>query len=203
MPVTSTASSSSDTSSQKLGAITMDQGQIQAKINLSEIDIPKVTIGQQATITMDAFPGKTFTGRVLTIDTTGSVNSGVTTYPVTLGLDTALNTIYPNMAVNAKIITSVKNNVLLVPSAAVTSSNGESSVRVMKDGQVTVTPVEVGQSNDTQVEIASGLQEGETVITGGGSTTRTGQGGTTSPFSNLNRGFGGGGGGGTFIRRGG
>jgi multidrug efflux pump subunit AcrA (membrane-fusion protein) len=178
----------------------MDQGQIQAKVNLSEVDVPKVTIGQQATLTMDAFPGKTFTGRVLTIDTTGVVNSGVTTYPVTIGLDTAINTIYPNMAVSAKIITSVKNNVLLVPSAAITATNGESTVRVMKDGQITVATVEPGQSNDTQTEIVSGLQEGETVVTGGG-VTRTGTAGATSPFSGLNRGFGGGGG--TFIRRGG
>src|SRR5258708_1774829 len=204
LPLTSnsTSSSSSNSSSssttQKLGSVTMEQGGLQASVNLSEIDVTKVSPGQKVTLTLDAFPDKTFTGRVLTIDTNGTVSSGVTTYPVTIGLATALNNIYPNMAVNATIITNVKDNVLVVPSGAIQTSGGQSTIRVLKNDQIQTVDVVTGDSSDTQTEISSGLNEGETVVTG---TVKTGagtSGGTTgnSPFSGgFGRGFGGGGGG--------
>jgi len=107
------------------------------------------------------------------------------------------------MAIDAKIITNVKDNVLLVPSAAVVTTNGETTVRVLKNGVMSSVPVTVGDSNDTQTEITSGLNEGDTVVTAviGGATTTATTG--TSPFSALggNRGFGGGGGGGAAVRR--
>jgi len=115
---------------------------------------------------------------------------------VTIGLDTALNNIYPNMAVNATIITNVKDNVLVVPSGAIQTSGGQSTIRVLKNDQIQTVDVVTGDSSDTQTEISSGLNEGETVVTG---TVKTGtgtSGGTTgnSPFSGgFGRGFGGGG----------
>lgn len=193
-PSTSPESSST---SQSLGTISLEQNSLAATVNLSEIDVVNIKEWQKATLSLDAFPGKTFTGRVSAINTSGTVSSGVTTYPATITIDSALNNIYPNMAVSATIITDVKNNVLLVPSTAVQNNNGETSVRVMRNGVVTTVPVEVGASNDTQTEITSGINEGETVVTGqtGGNAGRTGTQGT-SPFGAFgggNRGFGGGG----------
>ena len=93
------------------------------------------------------------------------------------------------MAVNATIITSVKNDVLVVPNSAVQTSNGTSTVRVLKNGQATPVDVEIGSTSDTQTEIVSGLSEGDQVIIGttiqGASTGA----GTTSPFGGT--GFGG------------
>ncbi len=196
----STTSNTTTASSQTVGAITIPGGRIQASVNLSEIDVVTVKSGQKVTLTLDAFPDKTFTGKVASIDTNGSVSSGVTTYPATITLDSGLPNIYPNMAVSVKIITSIKNDVLLVPSGAVQTQNGQSSVRVMKNGAVQDVIVETGEANDTQVEIVSGLSEGDTVIAGqtGGGTNQQGSG---SPFS----GFGGRGGGGQriFIQGGG
>lgn len=196
----SSESSSNSSSTQSLGTITLEQGQLQATVNLTEIDVTKVKVGQKVTMTLDAFPNKTFTGKVLTINTNGVVSSGVTTYPATIGFDTALANIYPNMAVNATIITNVKENVVLVPSSAVQTSNGETSVRVMRNNVLTVVPVEIGEANDTQTEIISGINEGDTVVVGqistGGTTGSTGTG--TSPFGATRGGFGGGGG--NFVR---
>ncbi len=190
--VTSSGSNSTGTS-QVLGSV-YQQGPIQAQVNLSEIDSIKVSEGQKATLTLDAFPDSTFTGHVTSINTNGVVSSGVTTYPAVIGFDSGNDHIYPNMAVSAKIITNVKPNVLLVPSAAIQSNNGQSSVRVMRKGSPVFVPVEIGDSNDTQTEITSGINEGDTVVTGQAS-TRTGQ-TSTSPFSAFGgRGFGGGGGG--------
>jgi membrane fusion protein, macrolide-specific efflux system len=197
------SSSNSNTSSTSYGSITLGQSQIQAKVNLSEIDVTKVNVGQKATLTLDAFPDKTFTGRVTALDTNGAVSSGVTTYPVTITLDTALNNIYPNMGVNATIITNVKDNVLLVPSAAVQNSNGAETVRILRNGQVQNVDVQVGDSNETQTEVTAGVNEGDQVVTGQtGGTRTTGTTGSTSPFGGG--GFGGGvfrgGGGGGNVR---
>lgn len=172
-----------------------------AIVNLTEIDVVKVKTGQKVTLTLDAFPDKTFTGKVTAVNTYGSVSSGVTTYPTTITFDTAVDTIYPNMAVNATIITDMRNDVLLVPSGAVQASSGTSTVRVMKNGQVIFTQVEVGGANDTQTEILSGVSAGDTVITGQTSGITTPSATATSPFGNTRGGFGGAGGGQMFIQR--
>lgn len=201
--VTVTSSSSNATStSQVLGSI-YQKGSIQAQVNISEIDAPKVKESDKVTMTLDAFPDSTFTGRVASINTNGVVSSGVTSYPAVISFDSGTERIYPNMAVTAKIITNVKNNVILVSSAAVsTGQNNQITVRVLKNGQVQTVPITVGDSNDTQTEVTSGINEGDTVVTGVVSAAqRTGGSGTTSPFGG--RGFGGFGGGGAVIRGGG
>ena len=88
-------------------------------INMTEIDVPKIELGDKATVKFDALTDKTFTGKVVSIDTAGSVSSGVTTYPTVIRLDTESDSILSNMAASASIITDTKNNVLVVPVAAV------------------------------------------------------------------------------------
>lgn len=168
-------------------------------INLTEIDIPKITIGDHATVTFDAISDKTFTGKVISIDTVGTTSSGVTTYPTVIQLDTKPTGILPNMAASASIITDTKDNVLMIPAAAVTTQNGSSTVRVMKNDSIEEVSVEVGLSTDTSVEIVSGVSEGDTIITGNAGTIETTQTGTQqrSVFSP----FGGGGGGAVRINR--
>ncbi len=204
---TSSTADSNSGSSQTVGTITLKDGTPQASVNLTEIDVVKIKAGQKVTLTLDAHPEKTFTGKVSAVNTNGSVSSGVTTYPATITFDTALDTIYPNMAVNATIITDVKSSVILVPSGAIQTTNGQSTVQIMRNGQVASVPVEVGNSNDTQTEIVSGINEGELVVTGQtGSATTGSTGAATSPFGNTRGGFGGasgpaGGGGQMFIQR--
>lgn len=190
--LTAQTSSAGTSTSQRIANIKTGATPV-ASVNLSEIDAPHVNINDKATLTIDAFPNLTFTGKVVSIDTTGIVSSGVTTYPAYIVFDTAIDGVYPNMAVDAKIITLVKDNVLLVPNAAVQSANGVTTVRIMKNGRVSSVDVSVGSANDTETEIVSGITEGETVVTG---VTTTGKTSTTSlsPFSSLgNRGFSGGG----------
>lgn len=192
--ISQSSSSNNTTTAQKLGTITKPQDNIQATVNLSEIDVAKVKIGQKATITLDAFANKTFTGKILMINTNGTVSSGVTTYPATIIFDTSADNIYPNMAVAAKIITNIKDNIILVPSTAIQTANNQTTVRVMNKGKVESITVESGDSNDTQTEIVSGIKEGDLVVTNILNTTNskpTTQ--NSSPFGGGNRGFGGGG----------
>jgi len=189
--------STNSSSAQKIAVIQNESLPI-GTFNLSEVDVPKVKIGQKVIITLDSIPDKTFTGHVMAVDKVGSVSSNVTTYSTIIRFDSGIPEILPNMSASAKIVTTIANGVLYVPSVAVTTANGSSTVRIMKNDQEVVTIVETGVSNDTQVEIKSGVNEGDTVVTG----TVSSAGSTTTGTRSIFSGFGGGGGGGGNLRRG-
>ncbi len=194
-----TANASGAVSSQKVGTVLLPNGQVQASVNISEVDVVKVSPNQKVTLTLDAFPGKTFTGKVLIVDTNGQVTSGVTTYPTSIAFDTSEPTMYPNMGVTARIITAVHHDVVLIPSAAVQTQNGQTTVRVMKRKTVASVPVEVGDFDETLTQVVSGVADGDTVVTGVVNMTSTRSQTTTSPFSAFGA-RGGAGGGGNAVR---
>ena len=185
--LTAQSNTSGTSTAQKIASIQTDASPI-IQVDLTQIDTPKVKIGNKATLTFDAFPNKTFTGKVVSIDTIGSVSSGVTTYPAVIKLDTQVPEIFSNMTTSATIITQIKDNVFLVPTSAVQTQNEQSTVRVLKNNKINQVTVETGLSSSTQVEITSGLSEGDTVITSVISSSQNGQTGssqTQSPFSGI------------------
>lgn len=186
--ISSQSSNSNAASSQKIASV-ITAANPKITLNLTQIDAPKVKIGDRATVTLDAFSDKTYTGKVVSIDTLGSVSSGVATYPTVIQLDTQNPEMYPNMTAQANIILSSKDNVLLVPTSAVQTLNGQTTVQVMRNGTAETVNVETGAQSDTQTEIIAGLSEGDTIITSV-ITTGTATSGTTSVFSGLNRGGG-------------
>ena len=208
LPISAQSNSSGNSNSvttQAVGTITLPEGGVQAIVDLAEIDAAKVTTGDKATLTLAAFPNQTFTGKVLILNTNGVVSSGVTTYPATIVFDTSEKNMYPNMAVDANIITNVEDNVILIPTAAIQTTSGTSTVRILKNGQVTTATVQTGDSDDTQTVITSGLNEGDVVVTGVTNTGTNSTTSTTSPFSAFGgRGgaFGGGGGAARTVVRG-
>lgn len=193
-PDTSVSASAGAVSAQKLGLIVNPTSQYQVSVALSEIDVTRVNPDQKVTLTLDAYPGKTLTGKVLSVDTTGKISSGVTSYSAIILVDPTELKLYPNMAVTAQILDKVEDNVLLVPSSAIQTTNGEASVRIMKNGKLTQVPVEVGDANETQTVIISGLNEGDEVVIGMVSNQGTSSNRTGSVFGSLggNRTFGGG-----------
>ena len=144
---------------------------------LSEVDVPKVKVGQKVTVTLDSISGSTFTGVVATVDRVGTVSSNVTSYNANIKLDSGSDLILPNMAATANIVLETKTDVLSVPSTALTTQNGQNYAKTLVNGKEVDVPVEVGISSDTDTEITSGLTEGETVITG---TTTTGSASSTT-----------------------
>lgn len=151
---------------QSIGFIKLKDMKPTAVVNLTEIDVTKVRLGQKTTMLLDAFPDKTFSGLITAINTNGSVLSGVTTYPVTITFDTQEENIYPNMEISATIINKTKNDVLTLPISSIINQNGQNLVRVLNKNKVTLVPVITGDSTDTQTEIISGINEGDTIITG-------------------------------------
>jgi len=186
--LTSQTNSSGTSTSQRIASIRTDTTPT-ITINLTEIDAPKIKAGNKATVTLDAFPGKTFTGQVVSIDSAGSESSGVTTYPAVIKLDTDVSDIFSNMSAETNIITQMKDNILLVPVSAIQTQNDSTYVRILKNGQIQQVPVETGISSDTQTEIVSGISEGDIVVT---SITTTSNGtGTQRTQSIFSGGFGG------------
>jgi multidrug efflux pump subunit AcrA (membrane-fusion protein) len=194
---TSSSSGSNTDTTQSVGIITNPKNQVTASVSLTEMDVVKVKPGQKVTLTLDAFPDKTFTGQVLAINTNGQSSSGVTSYPTIIVLDSSLSNMYPNMSVSANIIIDSKEDVLLIPTSAIsTDSDGNSIVKVMKNNQASQVTVETGLSDSTNTEIISGLSEGDTVVTSTvtSKTTTTAKTSTTSVFSGSLGGAGGAGG---------
>lgn len=150
-----------------------------AELSLNEVDAAKVTLGNKATLTFDALEDLTLTGEVVEIDTIGAVEQGVVSYSLKIAFDSQDERIKSGMTVNASIQTAVKQDVLTVPTSAVKTQNGVSYVQVFDpaltdtggtQGVVLKTPpqqvmVEVGITDDTTVEIRSGLTEGQQIVT--------------------------------------
>ncbi len=136
-----------------------------AGISLNEVDVSKIKLGNKATLTFDAVSDLNITGEVSEIDSLGTVSQGVVTYNVQIAFDTQDDRVKSGMSVSAAIITDTKQDVLLVPNAAVKSQGGAYYVEVPDSTTPIRQPVEIGISNDTMTEITSGLKEGDSIIT--------------------------------------
>ncbi len=170
-----------------------------AQATFNEIDIVNVKVGEKATITFNALPDLTLTGKVSQVDTLGAVSQGVVSYNAQVALDVPSPSVKPGMSDSVIIITTVKQDVLLVPNSAVSTKQGVSFVRVMgASGVPQQTQVTIGLSNDTMTEIISGVSEGDAIVTQ--TTTKPTASTPTTQGPGLRipglGGFGGGGGGG-------
>ena len=145
-------------------------------LNVDELDISNIQVGQQVLITAEAVEGRTYTGVVTKVSVAGTSSSGTTTYPVTIRIDET-DGLLPGMNVDATITLDSAGGVLAIPSAAlnrgntvlVTADSPSAANGTLMEGiggdseQYYSVPVEVGVSDDSYIEIISGLQEGDTV----------------------------------------
>jgi RND family efflux transporter MFP subunit len=169
-----------DTVSSNTTLATLITTQKIAKINLNEVDVAKVKIGQKATITFDALDDLTVTGKIIEVDTLGTTNQGVVDYGVQISLDTADQTIKPGMTLSVEIITDLKQDVLMVNNSAVKKQGNDYYVKMAAD--LTNALIQIGLANDTMTEIDSGLSEGDIiVIQTNNSSTKTSTTGSQTP----------------------
>jgi HlyD family secretion protein len=143
--------------------------------SIDELDIPKIQIGQTATIKVSALSDQTFTGKVIGIANEGTSTNGVSTFDVDVSIDNPQN-LKVGMSTESSILTSSKDNALYVPLDAVHTMNGEKFVLVSSDkssqsqsqsqgqGQpANRVTVKTGLANEDYVEITKGLTEGQVV----------------------------------------
>ena len=150
-----------------------DLSYLEMVINVDELQIGALSVGQKVQITADAVADKTYVGTVTRVSMKGSSSGGTTTYPITIRIDDT-DGLRPGMNANAEIVVAEANNALVVPNAAVirggyvlVSKKSPSAANGVEDmdapeGYVYV-KVETGVSDDSYTEIKSGLQEDDTV----------------------------------------
>jgi multidrug efflux pump subunit AcrA (membrane-fusion protein) len=142
----------------------VDLDRFQAAITVVESDIASVEVGQKAIITFDALPDLTLTGKVKSVDFSGTNSSGVVSYEVLVTPDIANASVLGGMTVSVSIITGIATDVLAVPSSAVKTWASGSYVQMLQNGVPVDVSVEVGLASDSYVEIVSGLSEGREII---------------------------------------
>ena len=171
--------------------ILVDLSRLEAQVNISETDLPRIKVGETVQVTFDALPGQTYSARVAKVALVGTTTQGVVNYPVTIALDQTDKQIRPGMTANVTVVVEQRDNILLVPNRAVRVSGRQRIVNVLLDGKPTPVNVTLGMSGDTQSEVVSGLNEGDVVVVQQ-TTTTTSQGG--GGFGGPGDGFGGPGG---------
>lgn len=152
-------------------------------ISLNEIDAAKVKAGDMVSLTFDALEDLKLAGHVSNVDLVGTVSQGVVSYSVEIAFDQNDDRVKPGMTVNAEIVAASKDGVLLIPSSAVKTTGGKSNVQVMSNGVPVTKEIKIGASNDSSVEVVSGLSEGDEIIVKTIVTTAAAQ--TSSLFSSL------------------
>jgi len=181
-------------------AIDLAAATFQVTANVVESDVSTLQIGQPATVTVSAISAD-LTGTVTAIapvaDT--STSGGVVSYAVTVSLQAPPPSLRPGMTADVTVTTASASGVLAVPAAAIRGTSGNYNVLVLTAaGTAEARPVTVGLMTSSLVEIKSGLNAGDVVITGTASQQRTttgGQGGNGIVVPGGGGGFGGRGGG--------
>ena len=155
-----------------------DLSTLKAQVQVNEIDIPNVSVGQKVMLKFNAIDGLNISGKVEKMDSLGTLSSGVVTYDVTIDFDTLDSRIRPEMSVSASIITKVENDVITVPNSAIKSQGSNNFVELLNGATPKQTKIEIGDANNTETVITSGVSAGDKVImqtidSGAKSTTTT------------------------------
>ena len=187
--------------------IATDLTRMQIDTNVSESDIGEAREGQMATFTVEAFPGRTFTGKVRQVRRAPISVQNVITYNVVIDVDNADQALLPGLTANVRIITAEAREVLVIPAPALrfAPATGKKSTRgeepdsgnqpqiwILRDDTPLAIAVEVGVANTSEVAVTGDLKPGDLVITGEASSVKGdrtggpgGPGGPRSPMPRL------------------
>lgn len=158
-----TVTTSAIANSSLISIISLKQMEVDA--NIPEVDIGRLKLGQEVGITFDALPGELFKGSVMTIDPAETVIDGVVNYKIKIALESSDPRIKSGLTANLVIQTEVKKGVILLPQNAILQNETGTFVRVPDGkGGFNDVPVKLGiRGNDGNVELISGVNEGDTV----------------------------------------
>jgi len=140
-----------------------DLSALLVKAAINEVDIGKVSTGDTVRITVDAFPGDTAQGVVRLVPPAARQQERVRVFDVEIVVTANSAILRPGMTANVQIAGPVRTGVVRVPVEAVFFVEGQSSVYVVSGGATTRTPVTLGLSDLTYVEVLDGLAEGDSV----------------------------------------
>ena len=142
-----------------------DLSQHLVDVDLSEVDINRIQVGQPAMLNFDAIPSVEYTGEVIEIGEVGTSVQGVVNFPVTLVLANTNGEIKPGMTAAVNIVVDQLENVLQVPNRAVRVINGQRVVYLLQDNQATPVAITLGVSSDLYSEVLDGeIKAGDLVV---------------------------------------
>lgn len=150
-------------------ALIYDMSSLCFTLNVDELDVKNISVGQAVTITADACEGTVYNGIVENVSISGTTSNGVTTYPVKVRINDFDDYLLPGMNIEAEITVSSAENVLTVPVNAVNrgdivyvKGNKTDDKDNAPDGYHSV-KVTTGISDDDYIEITDGLSEGDSI----------------------------------------
>lgn len=138
---------------------------LEIEANVPEVDIGKVSVGNNVKITLDAFPNESVLGNVSYIDPAETVVDGVVNFKIKIFFAKEDRRFKSGLTANLAIETLRKDNVLIVPQYAVLEKDTGAFVHKEENGTIREIPVIIGiRSKDGRLEIVSGVLEGEKVL---------------------------------------
>jgi len=140
-----------------------DLSALEIVAEIDELDVPAVAEGQEVLVRFDAFPGDSVAGELVRLSPGPTDTRGVTTYEGRIRFVTSLS-VRPGMGATLTITTGQVEGALLVPRGAVRQIGRSSVVRVLEGRRVREIVVVTGLSDGVEIEILSGLEEGDTVL---------------------------------------
>ncbi|HEY3568838.1 MAG TPA: efflux RND transporter periplasmic adaptor subunit [Thermoanaerobaculia bacterium] len=155
--------------------IIADMAEINAEVDVDETEIVNVKLDQEATVRVDALPGREYKGKVVEVGSSGYNRPNqpdVTFFKVKILLDHPDDNLRARMSVRAEIRTASHPGALTVPIQAVVEREGDKGqkarkvVYVIEGGKAHERVVQTGISDETHVELTSGVKPGEQVVTG-------------------------------------
>jgi HlyD family secretion protein len=162
------ASTTSSVSEGTLLFTMADLNRMYIEAMVDETDIGRIRPGQSVTMTVDAYRGKAFNGKVIRIAPKGRVESTITVFDVTVEVnDKDKGMLKPMMTSNAEILIDRRDDVLLVPSEAVRQKDEQTGIYRTSEGEPVWVSVHAGSSDSIFTEIEGDVREGEEVIVSG------------------------------------
>ena len=143
----------------------IDLSRLQVDAFVDETDIGRVKVGQKALFTVDTYPDKEFIGKVKAIYPKAIIQENVVNFDVVIEIDDPnIELLRPDMTTSVTIYQEERSGVLVIPRAAVTKEGASKFVLVKQDsGNFEKRTIKTGMTSGSDVEVASGLNEGEIV----------------------------------------
>ncbi len=142
-----------------------DLSRLLVDVEVSEVDINRIRIGQPVNLTFDAILGKQLEGVVSQVGLAGNVVQGTVNFGITIELVGSTDEVKPGMTAAVNIIVNELSDVLLVPNRAVRVREGRRVVFVLKDGSLETIEVSLGASSETVSEVLDGdLRVGDAIV---------------------------------------
>jgi HlyD family secretion protein len=162
-----------------------DMTHLLVDVEVTEIDINRIKIGQSSTLSFDAINGKEYKGNVTEVARIGSSVQGVVNFTVTIELINVDSDVKPGMTAAVNILVNQIDNVVLVPNRGVRLLNGERVVYMLQNNVPSAVTIQIGSSSDIYSEIISdNVKEGDLIVLNPPVQMQMGPGGGGSPFGN-------------------